>query len=155
MGSVPPVPVLCSYQRRVNLIHKLRRLPRTAAFFAQKSACHSSQVGEHQIKQFVFDCAIPRRPSPKQPSNVAVLFQHGPLRNVRIIAQFDDSGCPRTPHCVPPAYEARNGRHLPVCVSAKSRRTPPKKVKILRQNLAGSWRFFTLPSACSVEAVRQ
>jgi hypothetical protein len=37
------------------------------------------------MKQFVFDCAIPCRPSAQQPGDiaVAVLFRHGPLRNLR------------------------------------------------------------------------
>jgi hypothetical protein len=80
MGSVPPISVLRSYKRRVNLIDKFRRLPRVAtAFFAQKRARHPSQVGEQKIEQFVFDGAISGRPSAEQLSNVSVsvLFQHG------------------------------------------------------------------------------
>jgi hypothetical protein len=55
------------------------------ALFAQKSARKPSQVGQHQIEQFLFDRAIPSRPRAEQPGNVsvAVLFQHGPLQNLR------------------------------------------------------------------------
>jgi hypothetical protein len=82
VGSVPPIPVFRSHERRVNLIDKLRRLPRVGtALFAQKSARKPSQVGQYQIEQFLFDRAISSRPRAEQPGNVsvAVLFQHGPL----------------------------------------------------------------------------